>query len=53
MSIRSGRHTDRTSIRAKPRRNPFGTLIALHAFVIRRVPALAFLFNGKPLKRAQ
>jgi glucan biosynthesis protein C len=31
----------------------FGTLICLHAFVIRRVPVLAFLFNGKPLKRAQ
>jgi glucan biosynthesis protein C len=31
----------------------FGLLICLHAFVIRRVPVLAFLFNGKPLKRAQ
>jgi glucan biosynthesis protein C len=31
----------------------FCSLICLHAFVIRRVPALAFLFNGKPLKRAQ
>ncbi|MCW1914799.1 acyltransferase family protein [Luteolibacter sp. GHJ8] len=30
----------------------FGALILLHAFVIRRVPVLAFLFNGKPLKRA-
>lgn len=31
----------------------FCALICLHAFVIRRVPALAFLFNGKPLNRAQ
>ena len=29
----------------------FGVLILLHAFVIRRVPVLAFLFNGKPPKR--
>lgn len=31
----------------------FLLLIGLHAFVIRRVPALAFLFNGKPPKRVQ
>lgn len=31
----------------------FGFLICLHAFLIRRVPALAFLFNGKPPKRPQ
>ena len=31
----------------------FLALVCLHAFVIRRVPTLAFLFNGKPVKRAQ
>lgn len=31
----------------------FVVTLSLHAFVIKQVPALAFLFNGKPLKRAK
>ncbi len=31
----------------------FATTIGLHAFVIRPLPPLAFLFNGKPPKRAK